>query len=71
MHMKFMLLFAKTGGLRVVISSANLVPHDWRDVENVRVVSFLSFIGRGCLSSLFSNLYIIVDQQPDADLFTF
>ncbi|KAJ7816941.1 hypothetical protein B0H14DRAFT_3877662 [Mycena olivaceomarginata] len=34
MHMKFMLLFAKTGGLRVVISSANLVPHDWRDVEN-------------------------------------
>ncbi|KAJ6460009.1 tyrosyl-DNA phosphodiesterase-domain-containing protein [Mycena sanguinolenta] len=34
MHMKFMLLFAKSGGLRVVVSSANLVPHDWRHVEN-------------------------------------
>ncbi|KAF8202034.1 hypothetical protein K438DRAFT_2015408 [Mycena galopus ATCC 62051] len=34
MHMKFMLLFKKSGGLRVVVSSANLVPHDWRDVEN-------------------------------------
>ncbi|KAF7344187.1 hypothetical protein MVEN_01709100 [Mycena venus] len=34
MHMKFMLLFGKSGGLRVVVSSANLVPHDWRDVEN-------------------------------------
>ncbi|CAK5277009.1 unnamed protein product [Mycena citricolor] len=34
MHMKYMLFFKKTGALRVVISSANLVPHDWRDVEN-------------------------------------
>ncbi|KAJ6536871.1 hypothetical protein B0H19DRAFT_379084 [Mycena capillaripes] len=34
MHMKFMLLFGKEGGLRVVVGSANLVPHDWRDVEN-------------------------------------
>ncbi|KAJ7696922.1 hypothetical protein B0H17DRAFT_1328965 [Mycena rosella] len=34
MHMKYMLLFSKTGGLRVVVSTANLVPHDWRDVEN-------------------------------------
>ncbi|KAJ6575763.1 tyrosyl-DNA phosphodiesterase-domain-containing protein [Mycena vulgaris] len=34
MHMKYMLLFAKSSTLRVVVSSANLVPHDWRDVEN-------------------------------------
>ncbi|KAF7292580.1 hypothetical protein MIND_01155500 [Mycena indigotica] len=34
MHMKYMLLFSKTGSLRVVISSANLVPYDWRDIEN-------------------------------------
>ncbi|KIJ62339.1 hypothetical protein HYDPIDRAFT_30594 [Hydnomerulius pinastri MD-312] len=33
-HMKFMLIFYKTGRLRVVISTANLVNHDWRDIEN-------------------------------------
>ncbi|KAK0455791.1 tyrosyl-DNA phosphodiesterase-domain-containing protein [Desarmillaria tabescens] len=35
MHMKFMIIFYKTGRLRVVISSANLVPFDYRDIENV------------------------------------
>jgi hypothetical protein len=35
MHMKYMLLFAKSGALRIVIGSANLVPHEWRDIENV------------------------------------
>ncbi|GLB44401.1 putative tyrosyl-DNA phosphodiesterase [Lyophyllum shimeji] len=34
MHMKFMLLFYKTGRLRVVISTGNLVAYDWRDMEN-------------------------------------
>ncbi|KAJ7496216.1 hypothetical protein B0H11DRAFT_1909965 [Mycena galericulata] len=34
MHMKYMLLFKKTGALRVVIGSGNLVPHEWRDIEN-------------------------------------
>ncbi|KAJ7618173.1 hypothetical protein DFH06DRAFT_1306728 [Mycena polygramma] len=34
MHVKLMLLFRTDGGLRVVVGSANLVPHDWRDVEN-------------------------------------
>ncbi|KAJ7193807.1 phospholipase D/nuclease [Mycena pura] len=34
MHMKYMLLFAKSGALRIVVGSANLVPYDWRDVEN-------------------------------------
>ncbi|KAJ6614239.1 hypothetical protein B0H10DRAFT_2191622 [Mycena sp. CBHHK59/15] len=34
MHMKYMLLFGKGGGLRVVVGSANLVPYDWRDIEN-------------------------------------
>ncbi|KXN83273.1 Tyrosyl-DNA phosphodiesterase 1, partial [Leucoagaricus sp. SymC.cos] len=35
-HMKFMLLFYKNGRLRVVISTANLIAYDWRDMENVR-----------------------------------
>ncbi|KAK0498110.1 tyrosyl-DNA phosphodiesterase-domain-containing protein [Armillaria luteobubalina] len=35
MHMKFMIIFYKTGRLRVVISTANLVPFDYRDIENV------------------------------------
>ncbi|KAG1873180.1 tyrosyl-DNA phosphodiesterase-domain-containing protein [Suillus subluteus] len=30
-HMK---IFYKTGRLRVVISTANLIDHDWRDIEN-------------------------------------
>ncbi|KDQ55780.1 hypothetical protein JAAARDRAFT_159157 [Jaapia argillacea MUCL 33604] len=34
MHMKFMLLFHKTGRLRVVVSTANFVDFDWRDIEN-------------------------------------
>ncbi|KAI0087489.1 tyrosyl-DNA phosphodiesterase-domain-containing protein [Irpex rosettiformis] len=34
MHMKFMLIFYKTGRLRVVVSTANLIEHDWRDIEN-------------------------------------
>ncbi|GJE97021.1 tyrosyl-DNA phosphodiesterase [Phanerochaete sordida] len=33
-HMKFMLLFYKTGRLRVVVSTANVIEYDWRDVEN-------------------------------------
>ncbi|KIJ04605.1 hypothetical protein PAXINDRAFT_22102 [Paxillus involutus ATCC 200175] len=32
--MKFMLIFYNTGRLRVVISTANLVDYDWRDIEN-------------------------------------
>ncbi|KAG7442445.1 phospholipase D/nuclease [Guyanagaster necrorhizus] len=35
MHMKFMIIFYKTGRLRMVISTANLVPFDYRDIENV------------------------------------
>ncbi|KAH7927597.1 phospholipase D/nuclease [Leucogyrophana mollusca] len=34
MHMKFMLLFYKSGRLRVVISTANLIDYDYRDIEN-------------------------------------
>lgn len=34
MHMKFFLLFYKSGRLRIVISTANLMDHDWRDIEN-------------------------------------
>ena len=29
-------LFYKTGRLRVVISTANLIDYDWRDMENVK-----------------------------------
>ena len=28
-------LFYKTGRLRVVVSTANLIEYDWRDIENV------------------------------------
>ena len=28
-------LFYKTGRLRIVISTANLIAYDWRDMENV------------------------------------
>ncbi|KAI0262793.1 tyrosyl-DNA phosphodiesterase-domain-containing protein [Gloeopeniophorella convolvens] len=34
MHMKFFLLFYKSGRLRIVVSTANLIDHDWRDIEN-------------------------------------
>ncbi|EIW56343.1 phospholipase D/nuclease [Trametes versicolor FP-101664 SS1] len=34
MHMKFMLLLYRDGRLRVVVSTANLVEYDWRDIEN-------------------------------------
>ncbi|KZO91532.1 phospholipase D/nuclease [Calocera viscosa TUFC12733] len=34
MHVKFMMLFYKSGRLRLVIPTANLVPEDWRDIEN-------------------------------------
>lgn len=35
MHMKFMLIFYSTGRLRIMISTANLIDYDWRDIENV------------------------------------
>ncbi|KAL4252985.1 tyrosyl-DNA phosphodiesterase family protein [Abortiporus biennis] len=34
MHMKFMLLFYKSGRLRIAVSTANLIEIDWRDIEN-------------------------------------
>ncbi|KIJ43722.1 hypothetical protein M422DRAFT_30766 [Sphaerobolus stellatus SS14] len=34
MHIKLILLFYKSGRLRVVIPSANFVDYDWRDIEN-------------------------------------
>ena len=30
-------LFYRTGRLRIVISTANFVEYDWRDMENVRL----------------------------------
>ncbi|KAI0049016.1 phospholipase D/nuclease [Auriscalpium vulgare] len=33
-HMKFFLIFYKSGRLRIVISTANLIEYDWRDIEN-------------------------------------
>jgi len=32
-------MFYKTGRLRVVISTANLIDYDWRDIENVSLSS--------------------------------
>ncbi|KAJ7080775.1 tyrosyl-DNA phosphodiesterase-domain-containing protein [Mycena belliarum] len=34
MHMKYMVLFYRSGRLRVVISTANLIPLDWTKLEN-------------------------------------
>ncbi|KAG8952310.1 hypothetical protein FRC04_004738 [Tulasnella sp. 424] len=34
MHMKFMLVFYSTGRLRIMVSTANFVDYDWRDIEN-------------------------------------
>ncbi|WVR06341.1 hypothetical protein IAU60_003372 [Kwoniella sp. DSM 27419] len=33
-HMKYFWIFYKTGRLRVIISTANLVPYDWEWIEN-------------------------------------
>ncbi|KAJ7257561.1 tyrosyl-DNA phosphodiesterase-domain-containing protein [Mycena haematopus] len=52
MHMKFMLLFSKSGALRVVVSSANLVPHDWRHVENYLFVQDLPLAAPGAPRTL-------------------
>lgn len=35
-HMKFLLLFYKTGRLRVVVTSANMRSADWYIMDNVR-----------------------------------
>ncbi|KAG8970149.1 hypothetical protein FRC03_011167 [Tulasnella sp. 419] len=34
MHMKFMLVFMRSGRLRVMITTANFVSYDWKDIEN-------------------------------------
>ncbi|KAH0833851.1 hypothetical protein J3R83DRAFT_11017 [Lanmaoa asiatica] len=39
-----MKVFYKTGRLRVVISTANLVDYDWRDIENVGYSTFLRLV---------------------------
>ncbi len=41
MHMKFMLVFYSTGRLRLMITTANFIAYDWRDIENVSRDSFL------------------------------
>ncbi|KZT61887.1 phospholipase D/nuclease [Calocera cornea HHB12733] len=44
MHIKLMLLFYKSGRLRVVLPTANLVDYDWRDIENTVFVQDLPSI---------------------------
>ncbi|KZS89546.1 phospholipase D/nuclease [Sistotremastrum niveocremeum HHB9708] len=34
MHCKLLLLFYKSGRLRIALPTANFVPYDWRDIEN-------------------------------------
>ncbi|KAJ4473667.1 tyrosyl-DNA phosphodiesterase-domain-containing protein [Lentinula aciculospora] len=43
MHMK---IFYKTGRLRVVVSTANLIPYDWRDIENAVWLQDLSLLSK-------------------------
>jgi len=40
MQKKISQLFYKNGDLRVVISTANLIDYDWRDIENVHAILF-------------------------------
>ncbi|KZO92068.1 phospholipase D/nuclease [Calocera viscosa TUFC12733] len=44
MHIKLMLLFHKSGRLRIVLPTANLVDYDWRDIENTVFVQDLPSI---------------------------
>jgi tyrosyl-DNA phosphodiesterase 1 len=43
LELQFMLLFYKSGRMRVVISTANLVDYDWRDIENVCLIQQIRF----------------------------
>ncbi|KAF7345486.1 hypothetical protein MVEN_01567100 [Mycena venus] len=44
LHMKYMFLFYKSGRLRVVVSTANLISIDWRALENVGLDADCVFI---------------------------
>ncbi|KAJ7780099.1 tyrosyl-DNA phosphodiesterase-domain-containing protein [Mycena maculata] len=44
-HMKYILIFYKIGHLRVVISTANLIPLDWSHLENHVFIQDISFNG--------------------------
>ncbi|KIM27072.1 hypothetical protein M408DRAFT_330219 [Serendipita vermifera MAFF 305830] len=59
MHVKLMLLFYKSGHLRVGIPTANFIDYDWRDIENtVWVQDFppltKPIVGRDAVASSFS-----------------
>lgn len=60
-----MLLFYKSGRLRVVISSANLIDYDWRDIENAAWVQDFpplsrATIGRDANASSFASTLTMV-----------
>ncbi|KAG8908783.1 hypothetical protein FRB99_003021 [Tulasnella sp. 403] len=57
MHMKFMLIFYSDGRLRVVITTANFVKHDWRYIENTAWVQDIPLRSHP------------IEHDPDADDF--
>ncbi|KAJ6568428.1 tyrosyl-DNA phosphodiesterase-domain-containing protein [Mycena vulgaris] len=52
MHMKYMVLFYKSGRVRVVISTANLIPVDWEHLENA---VFIQDVALNSSSSVFGT----------------
>ncbi|KAG8908766.1 hypothetical protein FRB99_003004 [Tulasnella sp. 403] len=57
MHMKFMLIFYSDGRLRVVITTANFIGYDWRDIENTAWVQDIPLRSHP------------IEHDPDADDF--
>ncbi|KAG8849219.1 hypothetical protein FRB91_010158 [Serendipita sp. 411] len=66
MHVKLMLLFYKSGRLRIAIPTANLIDYDWRDIENTAWVQDFPPLNRpiigkdGNASSFASTLQMVL-----------
>ncbi|CCA72701.1 hypothetical protein PIIN_06638 [Serendipita indica DSM 11827] len=60
MHVKLMLLFYRSGRLRLVLPTANFIDYDWRDIENTAWVQDFPplskpAVGREATSSAFAS----------------
>lgn len=58
---QFTQIFYKTGRLRVVVSTANLIEYDWQTIENVSTYTGLILLAKSwaiaeCLVARFSSL---------------
>ncbi|KAJ7691949.1 tyrosyl-DNA phosphodiesterase-domain-containing protein [Mycena rosella] len=64
MHMKYMVLFYESGRLRVVISTANLIPIDWKDLENA---VFVQDVYRSSSSNVIGNKLTAESKQSTSE----